>query len=256
MAEFKDEDFGLHLNLMKRCFFLNIFNPKDKNFFNWNIYRMWFFVFVVITQCVVLIGTYGYVFDTDYIISDIEIVMFMNFIFQNYLILWNYIIFLNKGYDAWEVLFDVSRLNVYKSKRCWRYLKIIYDCRKWIIKVTNIYFGIVCMIFLQWLLYPLIMNFFMVNETMNNRFKLNILNCRFLISIDIYNQYYYIFYALEIAILLPLLFVELYSDVYILSLSLITISHYKILNRAYESIGHGIEYTQIAGKDIWNTLKL
>jgi len=238
MAQLKDEDFGINLKLMKRGFFLNVFNPKDKTFFKWNVYRMSFYVFTVITQCVVLIGTYGYVFDTGYIVSDVEMVMHMNVLFQNYLSLLKLIIFLYKDNEAWEVLFDVSRLNVFKSNRCCHYLKMMNDCREWVIKITNIYFCVVCIIVLQWLLCPLVINFFTANENNKDVFKLNIFNFHFPILTATYNQYYSIFYVLESFIMIFIVYMIIYTDIYVITLSHITIYHYKVLYRAFENIGH------------------
>lgn len=125
----------------------------------------------------------------------------------------------------------------------------MFDCREWIIKITNIYFGFVCMVCQQWLLYPLVVNFFTANETKNDHYHLNILNFRFPITMDTYNQYYSIFYAIDSVVLVTIVFVILYSDMYVMSLSLIIISHYKVLNRAFENIGHDLD-TQMDGKNL------
>jgi len=249
MAQLKDEDFGINLKLMKRGFFLNVFNPKDKNFFRWNVYRMSFYVFTVFMQCVALIGTYGCVFDTYYVINNTEMFIHINVLFQNYLSLLKLIIILYKDNEAWEVLFDVSRLNVFKSNRCCHYLKMMNDCREWIIKITNIYSCVLCMIVFQWLLCPLVINFFSDNENYKDVFKLNVFNLHFPILIATYNQYYSIFYVLESSLMIFIVYIIIYTDIYVITLSLITIYHYKVLYCAFENIGHDID-KQMAGKNL------
>jgi len=156
------------------------------------------------------------------------------------------IIFWYKGNELWKVLFDVSRLNIFKNNRFIKHLKIIDDCEECVVKISNIFFTVFLTICLQWILYPLLIYLCAFNERKNDRLCLNALNFRFPKSIDT-NNHYIIFYTFESAVIFITVYVTKLNNIYVISLICITVSHYKILYRGFENIRHDSD-TQIAGK--------
>jgi len=254
MIEIKDQDFAINLKLMKQCGFYQIFNPNGKTIFNSKVYRWSLFVFIIITQCLVIFGTLGYFNEKKDTISEVELIIYVDILIQIYLFLCKLIIFLYKTNTVWEVLFDVTRLNFMTSKHCCEHLKTMSECRDRIIKITNIYFVIVSILGLQWMLYPLTLHVFATYENDNQSFMPNIFNFRFPIDIQLYNQYYGILYAIEVTILFFIFYVIIFFDIYVISLCLIITSQFQVLSQAFENIGHQEKY-QTAGKNL-NLLKL
>jgi len=248
MINFKEQDFAINLKLIKRYGFVQIFNPNSRKILNWNIYHISLITIVVIIQCIDIFGIIGFFYETKGTITEIDIIIYLHVLIQNYLCLWKFVMFLYKSNTVWDVLFNVTRMNFLTSKRCWEFSKLLHESRKWITKITKIYFIFACFITIQWDLCPLVVNMFTTYDNENPRFLQNIFNIRFPINMYTYNQYYVIFYVMELSIVSFLSALISITDIFILSLSLIIITQFKVLSRAFENIGYQQEH-QITGKN-------
>jgi len=90
---------------------------------------------------------------------------------------------------------------------------------------------------------------FTASEVENTRLP-NILNLRFPVSTQTYNQYHFIFYLMEIVITTFPIYAIIVTDTLIISFSMVIISQQEILNRAFKSIGYE-ENLQSSKKQIY-----
>lgn len=189
MDDLNVQEVAINLNLIKCLGFYQIFDLNGKILSYWNVYHLSSIVFIVIVQCVVMLGILGFVMEFERILDDIVDIMWLLNIFTQYVLsLWKLIIFMYKTDTFWKMIFNVTRLDFMMSKCCSQHRNIIYDCQERITKITNIYFVVFLVILIQWILYPLLINILTTNENVNQRFE-NILNFPFPITTHTYNQY-------------------------------------------------------------------
>lgn len=234
MATIKAEEVIINLKLMKTCGFYYMFCPNAPTIFNWNVYRLLFFVIIVMVQCIVIFGILGLI----QMIKTFNIsgtFLYTYICIHNYQSLLKMSIFLYNANRIWKLL-DVTRLNFFTSKRCRDNIQVLYKCRENTIKVTNLYFIYFIVLNIQSFIYPLVTNMFTTTENASQRAQ-NIVNL-FQFPIDIHNQYYIIFYLMESIITIFVSYALFNIDMFLLSLCSIISAEYDVLTRAFANIGY------------------
>ncbi|KAE9526205.1 hypothetical protein AGLY_013836 [Aphis glycines] len=145
------------------------------------------------------------------------------------------ILMLNKS--KIQQILDVTDLKFLKSKQCRDNIKIFYKHRNKILKLTKLYFNFTVLVIIQWVFYPIIINTFILNKTDNRRLE-NIINRRYPVDVNTYNQYYAFYYVIETILAVISLYLVSIIDILLLPIGWGIIVQYKILAISIKNIGH------------------
>lgn len=236
MDDLRIEEVSINLKLWKLYRFYHMLKPNNTKIFNCNVYRLILFIYGAIVNCVVLYSTIGFFVEMDDIISDVDIFLILFVMINFFFCSWRMCIILSKVNTICDVL-KVSQLNFLKSKECLKHLNVLHEYRDRTIKITNYFFVFSVIVLVQWIVFPIMVITFTASEVENTRLP-NIMNLRFPVSTQTFNQYYFIFYLMEIAISTFPIYVIIVTDTLIMSFSLVIISQQEVLNRAFKSIGY------------------
>ncbi|KAL4090821.1 hypothetical protein QTP88_025591 [Uroleucon formosanum] len=236
MDDLRIEEVAIDLKLWKLYRFYHMLKPNNTKIFNCNVYRLIFFIYGAIVNCMVLYSTIGFFVEMDDMISDVDIFLVLFVMINFFFCSWRMCIILSKSNTICEVL-KVSQLNFLKSKECLKHLNVLHDHRDRTIKITNYFFVFSVIVLIQWIIFPIMVTMFTASEVENTRLP-NIMNLRFPVSTQTFNQYYFIFYLMEIAISTFPIYVIIVTDTLIMSFSLVIISQQEVLNRVFKSIGY------------------
>lgn len=243
MATLQDYEVAINLKILKLCRFYHVFNPKGSKYFHWNIGKVFYITLSVISLCLLLYGTSGFFFELEdtKTLTYIELFILLGIYIQGYLGLYKLFIFLYNSDKIWDI-FDVTRLNFLTSVLCSKNVDILYKYKNKIIKITNFFFIITLIADIQWLIFPLVLNIFKTSENIINQRKMNIMNLRFPVTLYTYNEYYNIFYLMELFMISFFMHIVIISDLFLISFCLVISAQYKVLTRAFKSIGYEGKY--------------
>lgn len=240
MAILNNDVAAIHLNILKQSGFYQIFDPNSKKIFGWNIYRLSFISLTIMTQCLIGFGNCGFFFKLEDTINYIDLFLIIFSGSFNYLILCKVIILIfnrNKILD----LLDVTCLKFLKSKQCYNNIEILYKHRNRALKLTQLYFNFCILVIIQWILCPIIINSFIADKNENRRLE-NVINRRYPITVNTYNQYYALFYIIETIIAIKSLYLILMIDILLLSIGWAITVQYEVLAVAFKNIGHDVNF--------------
>lgn len=236
MGLLKDEEVSINLALFKRYRFYHIFDPNSPKILNYNIYKLVNIVFIVIVTIFTIYSTLGFVIETGDTVDSIDITLTMFIYTVTALSFLKICVFLYKADHVWD-LFDFTRLDFMTSNRCQDYIAVLHKYRNVSIKITNVFQNYFTGVFVTWLFAPLIFNTFIGIDNPNQRYQ-NIFNLRYPVNTSFYNQNFNVFYLIEIALGLFILYYSVIVDNFLISMCLSTIAQYEVLYLAFESIGH------------------
>jgi len=234
MGKVEVDEVAINLRLLKLCRFYHMFDPNSAKFLNLNVYRFLCIVFTAVIMCILLLGHVEMFINKNDTLSDIDSLKLMFTNIHYYLCVVKISVFLYKENTVWD-LFDISRLDFFKSKMCRKNINMLYDCRDWIIKATNYFIFIILVLCIQWMLIPLVMNAF--DDTVNIR-NGNIIIICFPVSIQIYNQYYFILNVIELLLVFFSGYTVIIIDILIMSFCWIIIILYQILTESFADVGY------------------
>lgn len=235
MDELKNEDLAIDLRIMKLCFFYHLFNPNIKTRFGCNIYRLFYILTNVTSQCFVLYGISGYFFIVNESINEINYFLTLIVLLYNYYYFLRLCFLLYKPKSIWNIV-EASRFKFFTSKMCRKNVKILRANAKKTSIINHLYYFFSLMIGMQWIIVPFLLHLFKTSNTTDYRIQ-NILNLSFPVTTRTYNQYYIVFYFIEMIISLCLLSI-LFIDIFLLvSFNRVIIGQYEVLAHAFEDIG-------------------
>jgi len=194
MEKVEVEKFVFNLNLLKRCYFYHIMDSNKQKFLNRNIYWLICVVFLAINLCIFLFDHVRFLISMDDTLNDTDIMMMTTTYTVCYLCIIGVSVLLYRSDKLWNLL-DVTRIDFLTSKLCRKNINFLYDRQECIIKLSNLYYYIIHILFAQWTLYPLVIYVYKDNTSIH-RYQ-NIFNLSFPISVGTYNQYFFIFTSLN-----------------------------------------------------------
>lgn len=221
---------------MNQCGFYYIFDPNAKTIFNLNVYRLSFYVIIVMCQCVILFSIYGLIVEARENLNLIDVVIIIFIYINYYLATWKLLVFFYHTNTVCEV-FAVTRLCFMTSARCREHISVLYEKRDKLIKLINFYSVSIVVVVSQWLIFPHMFNMFIMSEDANKR-KMNVLNFIFPVSIQTYNQYFIAFNVTEIIISLFIVYISFITDVFLIFISENITAQYEVLSQAFKNIGY------------------
>lgn len=231
-----DADVAINLKLLKLLRFYHIFDPCGPKIFGQNVYWLMYLIWTAIVQCLIVYGSVGYLVDMDDAVSDVDVIMVFAQRSSYCHVLWQAYTFLYRADVVWEV-FDVARLNFLKSKgRMKNVISTLCEERARSIRFTNLYFGVLCAILIQWIVFPLAMYRFDNSKNLEKRVE-NIGNLRFPVNVPAYNQHYGVYYTMELIAAIYFTFSSLTLDVFTISICRVLAVQYEILSQVFETVG-------------------
>lgn len=239
MATLQDHEVAINLKILKLCRFYHVFNPKGSKYFHYNIGKLSYIALSMISLCILIYGTAGFFFkpEDSNTLTNIELFVLLGIYIQGYLGLYKLYIFLYNADKIWDI-FNVTRLNFLTSLQCSKNIDIMYNYKKKITKITNFFFIITFIADVQWIIFPLVFNTFTTSENITNQRKMNIMNLEFPVTIPTYNEYYNIFYLMEMFTIIFFMYIVNISDLFLISFCMVISAQYKVLARAFKNIGY------------------
>jgi len=231
------EEVAINLKLWKLYRFYHMLKTNNYiKIFNCNVYCLIFFIYGAIVSCMVIHSSIGFFVEMDDIINYVDVFLVVSVMINFFFCSWKICIVLSKSNTICEVL-NVAQFNFLTSKQCFKHLNVLYDDRDRTIKITNYFFVFTVILLIQWIIFPIIVMTLTESDIENSRTP-NIMNLRFPVSTQTYNQYYFIFYLMEVAIVAFPIYAVIVTDTLLLSFSLVIISQQEVINRAFKSIGY------------------
>ncbi|CAH1737132.1 uncharacterized protein LOC114119371 [Aphis gossypii] len=236
MHELRAEEFAINFELMKRSRFYHIFNPNGSKIFNYNAYRLLLIILLVLVNGIVVYSSLGFFVKMEdtlsYIDSSVIIFVMINIFLCN----WRFSVFLYNAKIIYDV-FNVSRFDFFKSKHCCKNINVLCGHRDRTIKITNYFFVFSSTVMSQWVLFPLVLIAFTAPEDENIR-QQNIMNLRYPVSTHTYNQYYYLFYLMEVIVAIFTMYSMIIPDILLMSWCWAIIAQQEILIQTFKYFGH------------------
>ncbi|XP_022169050.1 odorant receptor 22b-like [Myzus persicae] len=236
MEDFRDEEVVINLKLLKQYRFYHMLKFNETKILNCNVYRLILFLYGSIMTCMVVYGSIVLFVEMDDIISeaDLFIVIFLTINF--FFCVWRICTVLSKSNTICDLI-NVSRFNYLTSKHCCKHLNVLYDYRERTIKITNYFFVFSMIVLMQWIIFPILAITFKKSDFENIRSE-NVMNFRFPVSTHTYNQYFFIFYIMEVAIVTFPIYLIIVMDTLVLSFCCVIIAQQEVLSLAFRNIGH------------------
>ncbi|XP_050057939.1 uncharacterized protein LOC126550431 [Aphis gossypii] len=238
MATFNEHTAAIGLKVLKQFGFYQMFESNTKKIFGWNVYQFSYIILLMINQCLIVFGNSGFLFELDDTINNINLLLIIFSNSFNYLTVYKVIILILNKSKIQQVL-DVTDLKFLKSKQCRDNIKIFYKHRNKILKLSKLYFNFTVLVIIQWVFYPIIINTFILNKTDNRRLE-NIINRRYPVAVNTYNQYYAFYYISETILAVISLYLVSIIDILLLPIGWAIIVQYKILAISFKNIGHNV----------------
>jgi len=236
MDKLEVEEVAINLELMKRSRFYHIFDPNGTKIFNRNACRLLLFLYGSIANCIVAFSTLGFFVEMDDNLSFTDLFVAIFVLINFFLCYWRICVFMYNANAIHDVL-SVSRFDLLKSKQCCKNVNVLNDYRDRTIKITNYFFLFSSTVMLQWFIYPLVIIAFLRPEDENGRFQ-NIMNLRYPVSTYTYNQYYFIFYLMEVVVAIFTMYAMIMPDILLMSVCWAIIAQQEVLTRAFKNFGH------------------
>nr|AQS60751.1 olfactory receptor 37 protein [Acyrthosiphon pisum] len=243
MKWLQDHEVAINLALFKRYQFYQIFNPNGSKLLNYDTYKLTNVMFIVAVTTYNIFSAMCFFTDTIDTIDSVDLLL-MIFIYSIIIIsLLKISVLLFNADQIWE-LFDLTRFDFLTSRQCRKNVGILCKYRDRSITITNLYQNYSTMVFIIWMITPLVLNTFVVVGGPNQRYH-NIFNMQYPVSANIYNQYYYLFYLMEIAMGIFVLNYSMIVDNFLISLCWVIIAQYEVITTAFEKIGNDCELTTL-----------
>lgn len=243
MGTLQNNNCAINLDLFKRCRYYQMFDPNVDKIYGWNLYRFAIVAIVLIIHLLITFGNLGLFLETDYSLSMVDVFLVAYGNIHVCLSLWKISILLYNANTIWE-LFDVTRIDFFKSEHCIGNIKILDSHQKKTVRLTELYYFFGKMLIIEWIIFPLIVNTFTSSENANQRI-LNIINFPFPVNIRTYNQYYVIFYVVETILAIYVMYCILIIDIIILSFGWVIIAQYEVLIRACNDVGFNTQISKL-----------
>lgn len=261
MSSLESNEVAINLKLFKLFRFYHLFDPNSKKICNLNVYHLAWYIINCVIGCIIIYGFIGYFTEMEDVIDSIFYIQILFCYLLYSLSLLKIITFLYKANNIWDLL-RVTRINFLTSTQCQTHIGILHKHRDKSIKITNFISGFGILTTLEWILFPLMLRLFPKNnaEYSNRRFE-NIFNFRFPVTVDEYNNNYFVFYIMESFIAMFMLYVYVVIDLFFISVCYVIIAQYEIIKRAFESVNSEVSSENNNGKSririiIYSTMSL
>lgn len=239
MNSFETQDVSYNLALFKKLYFYRAFDPNSPKIFNCNIYQFTSMIIVTILISINIYTLLGFIIKMDDTIDEVGVIQVLFIHMHFFLSVIKVSTCLYHADKIWDLL-DVTRIQFIQSKSCLKHIKILYENRDTSVKMTNIlYYSITSTVFFWSTIHPLLLNKFKTISAKNviQRYE-NVINLRFPVTTNVYNNNYLLFYGIEIFTIIYLAYAFIIIDTLLISISFTLIAQTKMHALAFENIGY------------------
>ncbi|VVC40510.1 Hypothetical protein CINCED_3A011837 [Cinara cedri] len=231
----------VNIVLLRRIGFFALFNPKTKKVFNCNIYRVCCVLVTFIIECLTVYGMIGLFVETEGKLDNVNLSNLLVYYQVNILCLVEISTFIYRAEDIWH-LYKVTGVNFLTNRRSRQHKHILYEYREVSIMATNYLCKFLVLAVSAWILYPQLLNFNTftgvhdIDITKTKRFY-NVFDIRFPVTTRTYNDYYYLFYLIEVFMVTSMGYLFVMFNTMFISFSFVLMAQYEIVANDFASIG-------------------
>lgn len=246
MNALKPENVAVNLPLFKLLGLHRILDPNNSktvfNLLSFNVYRLMIDVATSIKLAVLLVTLLNnFAKMQNDTIDDLQTIQMLFFYTMNFRSILMSFVCMFKATDIWN-LFGVTRMNFLTAQHCRKHVRVLQECRKTSIKISNCFIIFQISVVIIWCVFP----FTVTTDPLDaDSRKENIGNLLFPVTARIYNEYYSLFYVIEFLIVMHVLYFFSMFIVYFISFSCVFIAQYDIIALAYKDVGNKCCKTQI-----------
>lgn len=230
----------LNLSMYKQLGFYQLLDPKGPHIFGYHIYRTVIKIFLLIVQFITIFGAIGLFIDEE----DSGATFGKSYSFEIIIILTNCILSSLKMYmlvSNSNIIWNLFELTCVDFLKCSQHSKsitanFVKRCKKsttitkWIARSFLI--GLIL-----WMMGPFITDKKYEEPNASHRY-LNIINLKFPVTVNIYNDYYFVFYLMEVAVGFCIVYGSVLVDAFLMSFCWVISAQYQSVTKAYETLGY------------------
>lgn len=225
---------------------LGLFDPNAKKIFNCNVYQMSLILLSLFMECLIVYGLMGLFSGTENTMENSNLTDLLSLYQTNILCLVELFIFVYRADDIWQ-LYDVTSVNFLNSRLCCRQTKIFNKYRDVSVKIINFQSKFLLCALCMWVLYPQLSYYIAfigrakhgnsADIVPNKRFY-NVFGIQYPVTIQTYNDYYYLFYLIESLIVIWMENIFKTFNTLFISFSYMLMAQYEMVAKAYETVGN------------------
>ncbi|KAE9536449.1 hypothetical protein AGLY_007238 [Aphis glycines] len=237
---FNGRPVALNLSTYKQLGYYQLLDPKGPYLYGCHFYRTILKIFLLVVQFITIFGVMGFFIE----IEDSDANNGKSNSFELIIILTNCTLSSLKIYTlisntkiTWD-LFDLTCIDFLK---CSRHSELIMEnfvtrCKKsteitkWIARSFLI--GLIL-----WVMGPFIANEEYTAPNASHRYQ-NIINIKFPVTVKTYNNYYFVFYLMEVAVGFCIVYGSILVDAFLMSFCWIISAQYQSVTKAFATFGH------------------
>lgn len=236
------ESLNLAVNLtpFKRLGFYSLFKPAANIIGNLNVCRVFGALLILGAQIVIVYGLLGlYSIGSDGSIDHTVRELMSPYLIE-FLCLVKTVTFVCKANSIWQMI-SVADSDFLAGTQCLRHVAVLQWYRGRSVMIINVLSGFAILAGAQWALFPIVSNTLFMEDngqwSRQNRFE-NIVNFRYSVTVDMYNDRYLLFYAGELLVAVFFVYVNALFNVFFISFCCDIIARYEMIARAFENVGH------------------
>lgn len=246
--KFNGRKVALNLTMYKQLGFYQLLDPNGPKIYGYHIYSTVLKTFLIAVQFISIFGALGFFIEMNDTVgadnkktSSFEIIVILTNCTLSSLKMYT---LLSNADVIWN-MFDITCINFLQCVQNSEIItkKLVKRCVR-STKITSLiaysFFGGMIL----WIMGP----WFIANEKhsdpLNNivsRRHENIINIKFPVTVKIYNQYFFAFYIMEIAIGFCIVYGSILVDAFLMSFCWIISAQYQSVTSAYKAFGHDLK---------------
>lgn len=232
----------IDVTLFKLLRMNKIFNQDGTKMFNFNVYRLIGSAIIVVVQSIIVVGSSGFFVGGTDAVNVAAVSEFVFFYLFNSTCIIKAITFVYKADDIWN-LFDVIGLDFLTSELCRSRTEVLRkhrDVQTTLLISINVLSLTATVL---WAVFPAALT---ATEWLSSdggvyaddttRHFSNIFNLPFPVTACLYNNYYILFYLVELTILMFLVYTNTCFNTFLISFSCVMTSLYETISQAYENV--------------------
>lgn len=236
--------------LLKVLFLDKMIAANSQKIFNVNVYRFVGIMITILTECFIVYGFLGHLTQTNIAIDDTTKNQITFILAYNMLHLVKIFTLLYNTDKVWHLL-TTTHIHFCTSTKYRELVDIFRKYRNLTKKQTYTYIVWLLTCLISWVIFPLILDAKQPDAKVEHdnvlRYE-NVINFQFPVSTAVYNDYYIVFYAMEVTITYWMTYVSVSFSVFLISCSYTIIAHYEVIAQAFENVGRESEII-VKGKD-------
>lgn len=239
MDVFTGKPVVLGLTMYKQLGFYQLLDPQGPRIYGYHVFSTIMKMFLLIVQIIVIFGVIGFFVDVDdnktKNSNSFELIVILTNCTLSSLKMYTLV----TNADVIWKLFDITCMDYLRcSQHNKRIIGDLVKNWKWSTTVTNLIARSFLSGLFLWILGPFIaQENYSTESTGSHRYQ-NIINVKFPVTTEFYNNYYFAFYSMEVAIGFCIVYGSVLVDAFLMSFCWIISAQYKSVTTAYEMFGH------------------